>query len=33
MATLTDEGLQSTHTENRLQAFLAQVASRARRAS
>ncbi len=33
MATLTYEGLQSTHTENRLQAFLAQVASRARRAS
>ncbi len=27
MATLPDEGLQSTHTDNRLQAFLAQVAS------
>ncbi len=29
IATLTYDGLQSTHTENRLQAFLAQVASRA----
>lgn len=28
MATLTYEGLQSTHTDNRLQAFMTQVASR-----
>ncbi len=31
MATLTYEGLQSTHTNNRLEAFLSQVASRAGR--